>query len=584
MNAIRIYTVLVVAVLFGVANMSSAVEGTWTRKADMPTARLCPSTGVVDGKIYAIGGGRFITGPYLSTVEVYDPATDTWTRKADMPTARNGLAAAVVNGKIYVIGGDLSAGVSGATVEEYDPATDTWTRKADMPTRRTFLCASAVNGKIYAFGGIIAVQPPDPNWDTRLVEEYDPATDTWTKKTDIPTSRAGAGAAVVDGKIYVVGGVPGGLHSPPVSTVEVYDPATDTWTRKASMPTARSFLSLSAVGGKIYAVGGGVYGAAPFSTVEEYDPAADAWTTEPDMLTARLGLSTAVVNASIYAIGGARDWYPASGLATVEEYDPNPLVVDLNGDEIVNFKDFSMLAQYWHQDQSPFVNRRVDYEYLAVLAENWLADFRLVAHWKLDETEGTIANNSIGDKDGTLYGQPLWQPAAGKIDGALQLDGTNDYVRTTFALDSSVLSFSVFAWVKGGAPGQVIISQMNYIVGRTAQPGSTWLGTDSSDGKLITRLMDAPYGPLESETVITDGQWHHVGVVYDFDDFCRRLYVDGAEVAKDETVVAGLLSAGSLRFGADKDLSAGSFFSGLIDDVRFYNVALSAKEIEELER
>ena len=96
--------------------------------------------------------------------------------------------------------------------------------------------------------------------------------------------------------------------------------------------------------------------------------------------------------------------------------------------------------------------------------------------------------------------------------------------------------------------------------------------------------MDGSFGPLESEAVITDGRWHRVGLVYDFDDFCRSLYVDEAEVAKDETVVAGLLSPGSLRFGADKDLSAGSFFSGLIDDVRIYPLALSAKEIEEMAR
>jgi hypothetical protein len=60
--------------------------------------------------------------------------------------------------------------------------------------------------------------------------------------------------------------------------------------------------------------------------------------------------------------------------------------------------------------------------------------------------------------------------------------------------------------------------------------------------------------------------------------------VDGAEVAKDTDVVAGLLSQGGLYFGAGKDLDAASFFSGLIDDVRIYNVVLSAKEIEELAR
>jgi len=269
-------------------------------------------------------------------------------------------------------------------------------------------------------------------------------------------------------------------------------------------------------------------------------------------------------------------------------------LVDFNRDWKVDFKDFSMLAQHWHRhepsvDIVPAVNCEsiVDVKDLTILAERWLKKLgepALISRWKLDETEGIIAHDSIGDKDGTVYGQPLWQPAVGKIDGALQLDGIDDYISTELPLDSSVLSFSVFAWVKGGEPGQVIISQMNYIVGRTAQVGSTWLGTDSSDGRLITKFLDPLFPPLESNSVITDGQWHKVGVVYDFDGFSRRLYVDGAEVARDETVVAGLLSAGSLRFGADKDLSAGSFFSGLIDDIQIYNVALSAKEIEELAR
>jgi len=145
-------------------------------------------------------------------------------------------------------------------------------------------------------------------------------------------------------------------------------------------------------------------------------------------------------------------------------------------------------------------------------------------------------------------------------------------------------SFSVFAWVKGGAPGQVIISQTDRQVGRTVQLGSTWLGADSSDGKLITTLMEFPYGPLESEVVITDGQWYHVGLVYDLDASCRRLYADGVEVAKDTDLSGGVASGGSLYIGAGKNLDACSFFWGLIDDVCIYNQALSAKEIEELLR
>lgn len=74
---------LVTAIVLG--SDGSARAATWTQKANMPTARWGVSTSVVDGKIYAVGGGER-RGPF-STVEEYDPTTDTWTKKADMPTA-----------------------------------------------------------------------------------------------------------------------------------------------------------------------------------------------------------------------------------------------------------------------------------------------------------------------------------------------------------------------------------------------------------------------------------------------------------------------------------------------------------------
>jgi sugar lactone lactonase YvrE len=268
------------------------------------------------------------------------------------------------------------------------------------------------------------------------------------------------------------------------------------------------------------------------------------------------------------------------GLAVFRPRPP----VDLNADKKVNFRDLCMLAQYWHQEESPFGNHSVDYEYLAVLAEYWLTDFRLVAHWKLDEAEGTIAYDSIGSNDGILNGDPNWQPTAGKVDGALKFNGIDNYINTDFVLNPVSGSFSAFAWVKGVVPGQAIISQANRSDGRFVHPGSTWLGTDPSDGRLLTNLMDAYFPPLESESVITDSQWHHVGLVYDLDNFHRHLYVDGVEVAKDTDIVGGASSEGGLYIGAGKDLGVTSFFSGLIDDVRIYNVALSAKEIEELAR
>jgi len=277
---------------------------------------------VVDGKIYAIGGA----GPSwqaLRTVEVYDPATDTGTTKSEMPTARQGLSTNVVNGKIYAIGGGAASSVSYtsvetfSTVEEYDPATDTWTTKSPMPTSRGFHSANVVDGRIYVIGGSHASYPARNH--VRTVEVYDPSTDTWTQKGDLPRGIGAGFSSVVDAKIYVFGGYGGSRR------VDAYDPSTDTWTTKSEMPTALHALSTSVLDGKIYAIGGyvpGVAGDPGVATVEVYDPATDTWTTAPDMPTGKWGPRTSVVDGKIYVIGGCRSWPVTSAYKTVEEYAP----------------------------------------------------------------------------------------------------------------------------------------------------------------------------------------------------------------------------------------------------------------------
>jgi N-acetylneuraminic acid mutarotase len=546
----------------------------------MPTGRWLLSTSVVDGKIYAIGGGRSYSSQSLRTVEEYDPATDTWTRKADMPTARANPSTSAVNGKIYAMGGgELSGGASAtrafSTVEEYDPATDTWTTKSEMPTARFGHSANVVDGRIYVIGG-----GPSCPWCGAILtlEVYEPATDTWTRKADIPRPIISASTNVVDGKIYAFGGEGTGRR------VDEYDPVTDTWTRKADMPSYRTDLSSSVVYGKIYAIGGDGTGEVIVATVEVYDPTMDTWTTAPDMPTARTGLRTSVVNGKIYAIGGLPSWGGAA-LSTVEEYDPNPLVVDFNGDEIVDIEDLIILIEHWGTDEPlcdiappPSGDGIVDVQDLEVLMRYWQQEVlpvNLRSYWKLDETEGSIAYDSAGYHDGILYGEPLWQPAAGAVAGALAFDGTDDYVSTDLVLNPADGPFSVFAWIKEGAPGQVIISQADRtIFGTTISTGSAWLSTDPAEGKLMTELQDPGQtgGPLASQTVVTDGGWHRVGLTWDSSN--RILYVDDVEVARDTQPQFGSSRTG-LYIGAGNNLEPGSFFSGLIDDVRIYDQAIT---------
>ena len=216
----------------------------------------------------------------LAVVEAYDTATDTWTRRADMPTPRNALSTAEVDGKVYAIGGwgldrpeggwealDPTAVVKDfSTVEVYDPKTDTWATRADMPTARSHMTVSAFGGKIYAIGGGLPPRSRGGPAYLALLEVYDTATNRWAPAADLPTPRGVLSSSVIDGRIHVMGG---SISSGPgssaeevlrtlrtLSVVEVYDPASGRWTRGRDLATPRGWFSTSTVNGKVYVVGG----------------------------------------------------------------------------------------------------------------------------------------------------------------------------------------------------------------------------------------------------------------------------------------------------------------------------------------
>ncbi|MHC4243258.1 MAG: LamG-like jellyroll fold domain-containing protein [Planctomycetota bacterium] len=250
------------------------------------------------------------------------------------------------------------------------------------------------------------------------------------------------------------------------------------------------------------------------------------------------------------------------------------LVVDFNGDGIVDSADMCIIVDHWGENYplcdiapAPFGDGIVDIKDLILLSEHLFEEIyptELVAYWKLDETEGNVAYDSIEDNHGIVYGEPLWQPDNGIVDGTLQFDGNDDYIVTNPILNPADGPFSVFAWVKGSTPGQAVLSQMD---------GVDWLSTDPLEGNLMTELKDSGRSakPLQSQTVVTDGNWHRIGFVWDGPN--RTLYVDDIVVAQDtQDSLQG--SDNGLYIGTGKVMEPGFFWSGLVDDVRIYNRAI----------
>jgi N-acetylneuraminic acid mutarotase len=194
----------------------------WKALAPMPTARTAAVAAEVGGKIYVFGGASVHPGQKIVSLgptvphrsldvnEVYDPKTNKWETRTTMPTARNHAAAGVVNGKIYIIGGRVGSSVittasNTNVVEVYDPSTDTWGAAGlRMPTTRSGMGWATYKGKIYVAGG--QVYDAQVFAAIRAVEAYDPATNTWSILPTMLTARHGVNVAAIGNRLYVIGG------------------------------------------------------------------------------------------------------------------------------------------------------------------------------------------------------------------------------------------------------------------------------------------------------------------------------------------------------------------------------------------
>ncbi|MGV7100143.1 Kelch repeat-containing protein [Bacillus subtilis] len=282
---------LFVIALFQSLQTVSAETVEWKERADLPEPRVGASSGVVDGKIYVIGGGTVKPGTYGNQTFVYDPKTNEWTRKADMPTARGGAASVTVDGKIYVLGGMSNDGAVN-TIEVYDPKKDTWEKLDDLPFERKVpayqIYAEVIGKKIYVVGF--------ENRFDGTTYSYDLETKKWEKKQTLKNYEVtGASTAVIDNKLYLLGGT----HYIP-QIVYVYDPEKDTWVKNGTGFTA-GYYSALAYKGKILMTGG-------VNRIKVYDPKSQSATavTNPKALY-RMAHSSAIIDDTLYVIGGREE-------------------------------------------------------------------------------------------------------------------------------------------------------------------------------------------------------------------------------------------------------------------------------------
>lgn len=222
---------------------------------------------------------------------------------APLPSWRYEFTAGALRDKLYVVGGVFLPSVWFPTrqAEEYDLKTDSWKNIAPYPKAVHHAGAAVCNGKLYVVGGNgIRISP------SAKVYAYDPEIEQWERQAELSVARGALGVAALDGKIYAAGG---GINKRPCDVLEEYDPDGNTWTRRAPMPTAREHVAAAAAAGRIFILGG--YNGNRFNNLtanEAYDPKTDTWQKLAPLPYPVSGLSAAASGQSIFIFGGEQGW------------------------------------------------------------------------------------------------------------------------------------------------------------------------------------------------------------------------------------------------------------------------------------
>ena len=239
----------------------------------------------------------------------------------------------------------------------------------------------------------------------------------------------------------------------------------------------------------------------------------------------------------------------------------------------------------------------------------------LLAHWKFDETSGTVASDSEGNFDGTIYGNATW--GTGKKGNALYFDGIDDYVKLSQDAIDSIGNLSIGTisfWINyTSILDSQVIMPIFYIGNEDKNDDDSLFvieighfGTDTSetdvpnpsDKKLYATWVDInqeqnPFLCFDTNENLEENTWIHFTVVVKSSG--NTVYMNGEELTdrhynfgtkSDQKFLSDIPVQDILTFGYGKSHSDVSsdflYYKGYIDDLRIYEIALDIEEIQNI--
>ena len=589
----------------------------WETLNSANEARAGVASTVLDGKIYAIGGIS------LSSVEVYDPELDSWTFTTPLPGVVARGAAVTFENKIYLFGGHNENGSDLNQVLVFDNSNNEWSQVSTMPKALACFKAIIYEERIWLIGGANNMGNSNDNIARNYVRSYDVENNTWHSEASLPQDGFWRSAWSLNSSLIVAGGAinNNNVHK----EIFRYNPNQKTW------------LSIGSLNEKIFAAGSVVFKSKLYliSGVNEGPPSYSNKVYAADLNASVDGIydlyrkdgdapvGTPVVQSE-YADGSVTGSKMADGAITTDklneqilkylkpEITSQPQAQKVYANSNVSFPvtaEGKYLTYQWKKngvDLAGETNATLDItdanatnhdgNYSVVVSndfgsvesdrnefvvENDINKISgLVGWWKFDETNGTVAYDSSGNgRDGNLTNGPTW--VNGKIGGALNFDGINDYVEITGykgILDSN--QRTICAWIKSDKNSTAIVSW------GTGQNHKYWSFGISQEGLLRNSMWN---GNIKGNQNIITNEWFHVASVFPEKQFNfgqTILFVNSVKESVSSLIGDDLIvqtkSYRDLKIGSEAWGSSWNIYDGFIDDVRIYDRALSAEEVQAL--
>jgi len=257
---------------------------------------------------------------------IFNAESQQWRQGPQLPQARHHLGLVSNSSYLYGVGGFYGQKGKGwqikNTVYRLGKTSNKWLAGPELPIPLAESVYVSVGNNIHVIGG--KTISPETGKHIEIKMHYILLDNKrWVEAAKPSIARNSATSAVLDNKIYVIGGRKTGVQSGNKQFAEVYDVKKDKWTAIQPFPVALAGMSASPLNGKIIVSGGEAFGpngnwkkGKAYNQVWSYDPKTDLWSEISAMPSARHGHGSVALNNKVYIMGGAAKVGPQETLAT----------------------------------------------------------------------------------------------------------------------------------------------------------------------------------------------------------------------------------------------------------------------------